>query len=239
MTFTQLGIPFPLFEAPCRNTTDYVGKETCSLCGLSNVHCFHPGIGDDIVVSCSQCGVENGLRADERISVPCRSCQSIVPFPTQGGCELLVCYTCLRAGRAALNKDTVYGMIGWEQAIAGVTHGVPYLHTTDFETVAAVDDPDWVAVRLPQEMMFELLRTPTYNSIQGEVWQFCCRQPMVYLGWWGREAFIQNAPDGDGKRLFEELIDDAPELWNAVEHIGVYVFRCAICQNLVAHWDSS
>jgi len=33
-------------------------------------------------------------------------------------------------------------------------------------------DSDWVGARLPPEMMFELLRTPAYATIQGEQWQF-------------------------------------------------------------------
>ncbi len=44
-------------------------------------------------------------------------------------------------------------------------------------------------------MMFELLRTPTYMSIQGDRWQRCCRQPMVFLGRWERPEFSDRAPD--------------------------------------------
>ncbi len=120
----------------------------------------------------------------------------------------------------------------------GVTHGVPGLNRTDFEMVPKEDD--WVGARLPREMMFELLRTPTYNTIQGERWQFCCRQPMVFLGEWSREEFSRRAPDGDGRRFFETIVEDTvPGLWEDQLHdiTGVYVFRCASCGRLTAHWD--
>jgi uncharacterized protein CbrC (UPF0167 family) len=88
--------------------------------------------------------------------------------------------------------------------------------------------------------MFELLRTPTYKSIQGEVWQFCCCRPMVFIGEWSREEFARRAPDGDGQRYFEEVVPDSvPGLWGNQLHdiIGVYVFRCPSCGRVTAHWD--
>jgi uncharacterized protein CbrC (UPF0167 family) len=89
-------------------------------------------------------------------------------------------------------------------------------------------------------MMFELLRTPTYSSIQGERWQFCCERPMVFFGEWSRAEFAQRAIDGDGRRLFEEIVQGSvPGLWENELHdvTGIYVFRCPSCQRLTAHWD--
>jgi uncharacterized protein CbrC (UPF0167 family) len=129
-------------------------------------------------------------------------------------------------------------MISWEQASQGVTQGIPGLNRSDFEMVPRGDD--WVGARLPQEMMFELLRTPTYNSIQGERWQFCCQQPMVFLGEWSRDEFCKRAPEGNGKRLFERIVrDPVPRLWEDDLHdiTGVYVFECRSCDRLTAHWD--
>jgi uncharacterized protein CbrC (UPF0167 family) len=47
--------------------------------------------------------------------------------------------------------------------------------------------------------MLELLRTPSYPSIQGERWLFCCKGPMTYVGQWSRQKFTEMAPDGDGR----------------------------------------
>src|SRR5204862_979 len=47
-------------------------------------------------------------------------------------------------------------------------------------------------------------------------------------------------PDGDGRALFEEVVQDAvPGLWEDRLHdvTGVYVFRCPACGRLSAHWD--
>jgi uncharacterized protein CbrC (UPF0167 family) len=129
-------------------------------------------------------------------------------------------------------------MISWEQAFEGLTHGIPGLRRDDFELVPGEDG--WIRAKLPREMMFELLRTPNYSSIQGEVWQFCCRKPMVFLGIWSRERFCDEAPDGNGRQLFDEIVQDSiPGLWEDRLHdlTGIYVFRCSECDRKTAHWD--
>jgi len=180
----------------------------------------------------------NGLDADDRDDGSCRNCGGTVPFPEHKDEEIKLCYACLRSGRGAITKDTELGMISWEQAFQGVTHGIRGLNRSDFEMVPR--ERGWVGARLPQEMMFELLRTPTYSSIQGERWQFCCRQPMIFVGEWSREQFSMQAADGDGRRFFETIVQGAvPGLWEDDLHdvTGVYVFRCSSCRRLTAHWD--
>jgi uncharacterized protein CbrC (UPF0167 family) len=237
-TFAQLGIPFPLFEGPSDQASEYCGLDTCSLCGSKAQHCFRLDIGCAIMCECRSCGTLNGLDANDREDSPCRYCKTSLPFPDLGEDEIKACYACLRAGKAAITKDTELGMVSWEQAFEGVTHGIPGLSRNDFEMVPK--DDDWVGARLPQETMFELLQMPTYSSIQGERWQFCCRQPMIFLGEWSRDEFTKRAPDGDGKRLFEEIVQDpVPRLWedDLGDITGVYVFRCKSCGRLTAHWD--
>jgi hypothetical protein len=92
-TFTDLGIPFPLFDAPTTEASDYAGMATCRLCGNESRHCFEPGIGDALILPCPSCGVENGLSADGRRDVACRGCGSTVPFPKplRPKKQLLVC----------------------------------------------------------------------------------------------------------------------------------------------------
>lgn len=111
--FAELGIPFPLFEAPTKEASDYTGIATCRLCGGRGRHCFELGIGDAMILACPTCGVENGLSAHDRKDVACRSCGSAVPFPEslKAKKQLLVCYECLRAGKAAMTKDTEFGMV--------------------------------------------------------------------------------------------------------------------------------
>jgi uncharacterized protein CbrC (UPF0167 family) len=236
-TFAQLGISFPLFAGPSDLATEYCGLATCSLCGGEPTHCFRLDIGGAVMRACPSCGTENGLDANDRAGGSCRECKQMVPFPDLGENEIKACYACLRSGKAAITKDTELGMISWEQAFEGVTHGLPGLSRDDFEMVPA--DDDWVGARLPQGTMFELLRTPSYNTIQGECWQFCCQQPMVFVGEWSQEEFSQCAPDGDGRSYFEKIVQNCgPDLWDSeLEDIGFYVFRCNSCGRLTAHWD--
>ncbi|MFO1021972.1 MAG: CbrC family protein [Planctomycetales bacterium] len=237
-TFAQLGIPYPLFEGPSDQAREYCGLSTCSLCEKDHQHCFLLDNGCAVMLDCPSCGTSNGLDADDREDGSCRQCQAVVPFPAIADEEIKACYCCLRSGKAAITKVTELGMISWEQAFEGVTHGVPGLNRSDFEMVRKEDD--WVGARLPQEVMFELLRTPTYNSIQGEQWQFCCQRPMVFMGEWSRDEFTRRTPNSDGQQCFEEIVQDCvPGLWEDKLHdiTGVYVFQCSACNRVTAHWD--
>jgi uncharacterized protein CbrC (UPF0167 family) len=237
-TFAQLGIPFPLFQGPVEQAGEYVGLDLCSICGAKGQHCFGLGIGCAVIAACPKCATDNGLDACDKEAASCRQCGGNIPFLEHDDEEFKACYACLRSGRAAISKDTELGMISREQAFNGVTHGGPGLNRTDFEMVPKEDN--WVGARLPQAMMFELIRTPTYSTIQGERWQFCCRQPMLFLGEWSRQDFFKYAPDSDGHRFFQQIVQRViPGLWedNLHDITGVYVFRCPGCGRMTAHWD--
>jgi uncharacterized protein CbrC (UPF0167 family) len=237
-TFRDLGIPFPLFDAPISEASEYRGVGRCSLCQAEGAHCFELDIGADIVVACPACATPVPLDAADRCGRACLACGHLVGFPELGVGELLTCYHCLRAGRAALTKNTDLGMIRHEDATRGITHGYPGLAHPDFELVPLEDD--WVGARLPVAMMLELTRTPGYSSIQGETWLFCCKKPMIYVGPWRREQFAKMAPDGNGKEFFHRVVRDAVDgLWEdrLGDLTGIYVFRCSTCDQHSAHWD--
>jgi uncharacterized protein CbrC (UPF0167 family) len=183
-TFAELGIPFPVFEALTTEVSEYVGLSTCHLCGGRECHCFELGTGDSLILPCPACGVGNGLGAGDRAATPCRSCGSTAPFPDNLKVkkQLLVCYDCLRVGKAAMTKSIEIGMISWEQESQEAKHGVPGLRTDQFELVPIDPDEDWYAVRVPSEYLWELLRTTGFHSWQDERWLFCCRRPMTYIG---------------------------------------------------------
>jgi hypothetical protein len=186
---------------------------------------------------CPTCGTLNGLDASDAEPIDCRACQQLVVFPDLPD-TIVACYACVRRGRAALTKDTQLGMISWEQAFDGVTHGGPGLSNPAFDLVPR--EGGWAGARLPEATMFELLRTPTYSTIQGERWPFCCKAPMVFLGRWSRDQFNREAPDGDGHALFQAMVaNPIPGLWEDQLHdvTGIYAFRCATCDRRMAHWD--
>lgn len=237
-TFEELGAAFPLFDAPPTDALDFVPEGECSMCGKRHAVCFELGIGSDVVIECASCGAENGLDADDRCDGNCHACGAGIKFPPIPEERILCCYTCLRTGRAAITKDTMFGMISFDQVVEGLTHGVPKLKRSDFDVVKT--DSGWDRVRLPKEMMLELVRTPTYATIQGECWQFCCRRPMVFIGTWSRADFAARAPDSNGQNFFKEVVQDVvPGLWEDQLHdeTGVYVFRCPTCGRLTGHWD--
>jgi hypothetical protein len=115
--------------------------------------------------------------------------------------ELLACHRCLRAGRAALTHDTRLGMVTWELALAGHTHGRPPTGpdsalTAQFQTSTG-GDSGWTRAHVDPAWLLELVHTPTDSNWQGEAWDFCCRRPMAHVGAWGRADLDRHAPDGD------------------------------------------
>jgi uncharacterized protein CbrC (UPF0167 family) len=245
-TFSELGVPFPLFEAPASEASEYVGLSSCRLCGAGCRHSFALNIGCAVIRPCPDCGVENGLDTYDRSDAPCRSCGSAVPFPESLKNEghIYICHGCLRAGKAAITKGTEFGMVSCEQAFQGITHGVPGLRSAEFELVPIDPDEDWYGVRLPREHLFELLRTPTYATWQDETWLFCCKRPMTYVGEWA-SVLKSHRPDDD-RAFFEAVIDPADAskewLWERLagrewDTICLYVFRCTSCGRFRANWD--
>jgi uncharacterized protein CbrC (UPF0167 family) len=243
-TFEGLGIPFPLHEDHVEGT-EFLGMATCTICRRPSRPCFDV---DAIISACGACGTDNVLEPGSPEHSECRSCGGPIPrTPVGRSGKDRACYDCLRGGRAAIVKDTEYGLITWEGALDGLTAGIPAYLVGDGLDVVPVEDDDeeaFVRVRLPREQMLELLRTPSYSTWQGERWLFCCRRPMIFVGNWSEEKYSEIAPDGDTERLFREIIGDAgPEgsdLWGsaAAGTISVYVFRCPECGRYRGHWDS-
>jgi hypothetical protein len=113
------------------------------------------GIGGYVVVSCPHCSSETGVHVADG-NAPCFSCAEPVTLDRRTRGAMIACYGCLRAGKAALTKNTVFGMIRWEEALQGRTYGVP----------GPEDADNWVKKELPREAMLELLRTPSYSTWQ-------------------------------------------------------------------------
>jgi uncharacterized protein CbrC (UPF0167 family) len=239
-TFSQLGMKFPLFDAAAEGT-EYVGNGTCSICNVADMPCFELGIGTALLIDCPGCGTINGLDVHGKHNVKCRNCNVLIEFPSVVAAkkEPKICYGCLRAGKATLTKDTEFGIVSWEQAFSGFTNGGPGLRQNQFESVVVDQEENWVKVKLPEDIMFELLRTPTYSSWQGERWLFCCRYPMTFIGEWNQEEFDRHASDGNGEALYYSVVEDIPaDTWDALGNsISVYLFQCKGCGKLRAHWD--
>jgi len=243
-TFAELGIPFPLYEGPTNEARGYAERSTCLLCGGTNRHCIQLSIGGAVMLPCPACGVENGLAASDRKDGPCRSCRTVIPFPKSKDKDIFICYSCLRAGKGAITKDTELGMVSWDQAFQGITHGVPGLKTTEFEIVPIDTEEEWFGARMPGEHLFELLRTPSFVTWQGERWLFCCKRPMTYVGEWASFMESPHRPH-DAKAFLNQIMEeDDPtraSVWESVSGgsggVCVYLFRCVSCKRFRSSWD--
>src|SRR5262245_42155141 len=102
LSFTDLGIPFALFEAPVSEAAEYQGRGRCSLCSKEALHRFEAGIGDDVIVPCPRCAAEVALDVDARAGGTCVACGAGAAFPGLADGAVLACYGCLRSGRLAL-----------------------------------------------------------------------------------------------------------------------------------------
>ncbi len=238
--FADIGMPFPLFEGQVSEAAEFAGQGSCTVCSKDD-WVFRLDIGCYLVLACDACGAENGLHVSDRQAQDCHDCGRRVEWPgipeTE---EVLVCFSCLRDGKAAITSDTELGMVSFEQAVEGLTHGLPGLATADYELVET--DSDWVRARLDSDIMFELLRTPNFLTWQGERWMFCCGRPMVYTDRWLQKRFFDEAGDEGAEALYDSLVDmPYPPPWDwdqpAAEDFGVYMFRCDACGKRRGYWD--
>ncbi len=249
--FADLGIPFPLFEAPVLEAAEWAGAGNCVVCEAVDAACFDLDDPSDIVLPCPSCGAESALDAMDRGGRRCGACDEIVLFPAvEDDDPVRVCFACLRAGRAALGKETMLGHVGWTEARRGLTHGRSGIEESEFELVD--DVAGWKSAKVPSEWLFELVRTPAYATWQNGAWRYCCRRPMVYIGPWGRNDFRSASPKGMGGRTYflyvvkRPLSSEDDDLWawkNLEDDHGpedtfcCYVFRCDECGRNKGHWD--
>jgi uncharacterized protein CbrC (UPF0167 family) len=203
------------------------------------------GIGDDLIYNCVAGGHAFAVPADEeRDALACPQCASPADPPPHDP-EPAVCVPCLHAGRAALTKDTEYGMVRWEDAVRGRTHGVPVVPRADRGLpLTEPDEEGWVSVLVPSSVLLELIRTPTYPTWQGARWLFCCSSAMTYIGEWTRVDLERRAMERP-EDAFAEIFDTDPDLLSHLRadpaHHGLhgYVFRCRSCGRLRGHLDAS
>jgi len=135
--------------APAAAAAEYRGLCACSLCS-QEAHAFRLGIGCFVRVACRDAQTDSGLDAVDRVDVECRSVNRLVAYPSKSDGEVQVCCSCLRAGRAAITKDTEFSMVSWGQAEIGVTQGVPGLKTHWFPLVHNADRWYGAVIPLPE-----------------------------------------------------------------------------------------
>jgi len=229
--------PFELFDAPLTDASGYVGRALCDLCNSEAEDCFSLD-GADLFTPCPKCQDLVHLNSKPPIALKCERCAFVFDGPTLPE-EANCCSDCFSGGRAAVTVDTELGMVRWEDAVDGWTHGLPGFKSEKWETSEPNKD-GWTRIRVPSEFLLKLVRTPQYVAIQGECWLFCCHQPMVFLGVWSRERFVVESADGQGSALLDQYLGEhVPGLWEDELHdvTGIYVFQCQKCGGRRANWD--
>ena len=155
------------------------------------------------------------------------------------------CYNCLRAGKVDTTLDTELGMVRVEDALNGLTHGLPLGNPPvlgDHELVPHPVDPNfpdqtWYHVRIDSEHLLEMLRSPNYHTWQGDNWQFCCKRPCAFLGSLPAGALAESKSPADAiADWFRSPNWDAVGN-NAFGSLTYYVFQCVSCGGLRHHED--
>lgn len=234
VSFSDLGMPFPLFDAPVKFAERFVRNGSCSICERASLPVFELGIGSDVVYPCTNCGSDTIFDKSGEGEVKCASCGSWQIAPVDLEESVQCCYDCLRSGKAAITQDTEFGMVRLEDAQRGWTHGTPHLEATSYQLRTGQDG--WVQVKIDTDRLLDLVRTPSYSTWQGVRWLFCCGGPMTYLGEWNQQDFCKHAVDGDGAKLYEQMSGDfRADSWTFDDLESrfpgkIYAFRCTACE---------
>ncbi|MET7427251.1 CbrC family protein [Dactylosporangium sp. NPDC005555] len=238
--------PFRLYQAAVEGSAEYAGSGICAFCRTVTDGRLALSVGADVIYRCTTCEQPFPVRAEghDRRAKTCPHCGMVDDgYPL--GDDPATCYPCLSSGRAALTKDTEFGMVTWSDAVRGRTHGVPGLARTQPGFSLADPDPDgWVAVNIPPSVLLDLVHTPSYRTYQGVEWLFCCATTMLYCGEWTKTDFTNHKP-GDPEVVLIEVFEGAqPWMWNQVPNDpqhdtgwGFYVFECELCNRTRGHFD--
>lgn len=239
-------LDFSLFQAPAADAAGYSQSSLnrrvqCCVKRTDVAHAFRLGVGDYLRVECDACGTDNFLGASDRESEPCRQCDAEVSFPPVPDDDVYVSLEALHDGAATITKDTEVGMVSWEHALNGETHGAPDIPR---HTGVEIVEPDegWPRARVDSEDLWDLLQVPNFVTWQTERWLFDEGRPMTFLGAWEPEAFDRHAPDGDGRAFLADMLDyrDIDEVWRGLQSdssLTAYVFRSLTREKFRAYCD--
>ena len=134
LTFSDLGIPFPLFTAPVDEAEEYWGESTCAKCGAVAKHCFsvHGGTPRNGLMACYGC-----LRAGHASIHK----ESVVGFISGAGAE--------EGLTDAVGESS-------EELLRFGFELIPHQ--------LEPDEPDWHHVCVPVKHLCELVRTPNFET---------------------------------------------------------------------------
>lgn len=229
---------FPLYLAPVEKAPCFHGFGKSIISGEESHQCFRLGIGATLVIKCPRCKNTCYLDCGED-DLP-SNCKCGEPFPFNTTSERLITYQELRAGRGLITKDTEAGMISEEQLITGWTHGNPnpdFLRGFEIRKDPESED-GWYQAKVSTEDMYELLRTPDYETWQGDNWQFHNGHPMAFVGEWNRDDFDRNRGDATVEDFMVQVLGS--EFRCSLEYedaVCKYIFQDTMSGIFKGHYD--
>ena len=229
---------FPLYKAPVENSPSYAGKGVSILSNEKSDNCFRMGIGATIVVNCPYCNKKNYMDCGEDDIGKCQSCNNLILKDPNA--ERLITYAELRAGLGLITKDTEIGMISEVELESGWSHGNPnpdFLKGYEIRKDPTTED-GWYQAKIDKNDAYELLRTPDYETWQGDCWQFYDGKPMIYIGEWSAEDFDSNK----GNKTLEEFYITVlgPDFRDAIDYadsVCKYIFQSQDGKVYKGHFD--
>lgn len=169
---------------------------------------------------------ENVLKNAEFTKEKCQICSSEEKclegiYFEQGSKLKSVCLNCLNEGKIKVDIPV-------------------YLKNKLYESIKKIDvNQDKDTIELKVNMIIEKLeKTPPVPWIQNNEWPVCCGDFLKFIGEWEQEDFNEKAEDKNGKKKFEELLDENTRkkvdnidvLWEDLDNETVaFVFRCNHC----------
>ena len=168
-------------------------------------------------------------------------------FPLDNAPATAGCVDCLRLGRFGFSHDTEVGLITEEGFIP---HDEPDDSPRRVFIVANSGEAEVGSAphlhppkpHVTEEAIAELRRTPSFSTWQEVRWPVHCEDFMAYLGIWGPEEFVKAAPEGEGRRLFLDMVQPLrhrswPEDGEPRFGQNFVAFQCLHCQTRTGIWD--
>ncbi len=227
-----MSLEFPLYKAPVTKSPCYAGQGVSILSGAASEHCFRMGIGACLVVVCPSCEAENRFNCGANEIGTCKVCHSAVLSDPHA--DRLISYEEFRSGLGLITKDSEVGLFSeW-----------------DLDTEWSDRDPEivaeslqyyklgWMREKISRDDIYELLRTPDYETWQGDHWLFHDEKPMIFVGEWTNDDFLAHK----GEQTLEDFYisvfgQEFRDIVEGADDVCKYVFQSQDGRVFRGHYD--
>jgi|GEM_PF-5718420 len=119
-----------------------------------------------------------------------------------------VCLDCLKNKKYGFEHQVEGGYLT-KNGIITESEKYNYLKNSDeYSTVLKPKEDQLLAI--DKSKIANLIHTPPFNAYQGAIWLIHCNDFMKFIGTWQHDHFVKQAPNGNAKEYFNEIVDN----WN-------------------------